>query len=176
MNASNLYKLVFEKYGIVTRARNCFLYTKKGVRLTDLYQENGRAILGWDGKSSFTFFKNVLNRAQIGSFICEEKPRINKAVSSLLNSECTVYYFSSKKDALQAGISVSPQATSVYKPWNTGNINWTEVDCTIIMPPLPWTDAIYLLAVKNEKLDANNQKNFSSQIKIMKFKIKEKGD
>lgn len=166
MNTSILSNLIFEKYGTVTRARNCFLYTKKGVRLTDLFQENGRAVLGWDGKSSFTFLKNVLNRAQVGSFICEEKPRINKAVSCLLNSECTVFYFSSKKDALQAGLSISPQATSVYKPWNTNDIDWNTVDCTIIVPPLPWTDTIYLLAVKNDKLEKQEQKKFPSQIKI----------
>ena len=56
------------KYGTVKRARGCFLYTEKRVRLTDLYQEAGRAILGWGAKGTFTILKNVLERGITGSF------------------------------------------------------------------------------------------------------------
>ena len=85
MNKSELFKELFNRYGAVTRARGPFIYTKKGVRVTDLYQEAGRAILGWEGGSAFTLFKNVLTRGQTGSFICEEAPvsRLEKAVSEL---------------------------------------------------------------------------------------------
>ena len=68
MNKNQYYQEIYNRFGCITRARNCFLYTKKGIRLTDLYQENGRAILGWDGKSAFTFIKNTINRGQTGSF------------------------------------------------------------------------------------------------------------
>ena len=37
------------RYGYVKRARGYFLYTEKQVRLTDMFQEAGRAILGWGG-------------------------------------------------------------------------------------------------------------------------------
>ena len=83
MNKSELYNELYNRYGAVRRARGCFLYTKKGTRVTDLYQEGGRAILGWEGGNAFTMFKNVLSRGQTGSFICEDSPfsRLQKAVS-----------------------------------------------------------------------------------------------
>ena len=150
MTNNDLYSLIYSEYGPVTRARGCFLYTKKGERLTDLYLENGRAVLGWDGKNAFTFFKNMLNKGLTGGFICQEHSRINKAVSLLLNSEREVFYFPTKAVALKEGLSVSPQGTSVYRPWNPGNTDWTGTDCVIIVPPLPWCDNLYMLAVKKE--------------------------
>ena len=68
MNKSELFNELFKRYGSVKRARGTFLYTKKGVRITDLYQEAGRAILGWEGGSAFTLMKNVISRGQTGSF------------------------------------------------------------------------------------------------------------
>ena len=64
MTVTELSQQIYKRYGPVTRARGCFLYTKKGKRLTDLYQEDGRAILGWEGGSAFTHLKNVLSRGQ----------------------------------------------------------------------------------------------------------------
>ncbi|MCR4899251.1 MAG: hypothetical protein K5907_00350 [Treponema sp.] len=150
MTNNELYSLIYSKYGIVTRARGCFLYTKKGARLTDLYQENGRAILGWDGKNAFTFFKNVLNKGLTGGFICEEHSRLQKAVGELLASDRKVAFFSTKAAALKAGLAVSATNTCVYKPWNPADTDWSKADCVVIVPPLPWTDSIFLLAVKKE--------------------------
>ena len=73
-----------------------------------MFQENGRAILGWDAGNAFTFLKNTLNRGQVGGFICEDKGRhyrLEKAVSLLLSSAACdekslprkVFVFSSKK-------------------------------------------------------------------------------
>ena len=160
MKKNDLYEEIFRRFGAVTRARNCFLYTKKGVRLTDLFQENGRAILGWEGGNSFTFLKNTLNRGQVGGFITEDKGRhyrLEKAVSQLL-SERKVFIFSNKKDAVAAGLFFSDNNSSVWKPWLQENIDWSKIDSVIIQPPLPWTDSIYILAVKTdgvakEKLD-----------------------
>lgn len=153
MTSNELYNLLYSKYGIVTRARGCFLYTKKGERLTDLYLENGRAILGWDSKNAGTFFKNMLNKGLTGGFICEEHSRLDKAVSSLLNSDRKTAFFATKADALKAGLALSPQSTSIYRPWNPGKADWTDTDCVIIVPPLPWCDNTYLLAVKGETKD-----------------------
>ena len=168
MTANELYKELYNLYGPVTRARDCFLYTKKGVRLTDLFLENGRAILGWDGKSSFTMLKNTLNRGQTGGFICEENERLEKAVSELLTSKRKIFFFSNKMDALKAGLAISPESTSFWKPWNSNDAKNCACDATcdvgcditcdvssvVITPPLPWTDSIYILAVKTEEIAA----------------------
>ena len=161
MTAKELYRLIYSKYGIVTRARGCFLYTKKGVRLTDLYLENGRAVLGWDGKNASTFFKNMLSKGLTGGFICQEHSRLDKAVSALLGSERITAVFGTKADSLKAGIALSSQSTSFYRPWNPGNVDWTSTDCVIIVPPFAWCDDFYILAVKKDfegKLSALGQK------------------
>lgn len=159
MTTTELSKQIYTKYGMVTRARNCYLYTKKGIRLTDLFQENGRAILGWHGGSAFTFFKNTLSKGLTGSFICEDKSRLEKAVTELLDKTSkgdkrTVFAFSTKTDALKAGIFFSPQNTSVFTPWNQENVDYSKVDVVLLQPPLPWTQTIYLTAIKSSVIKA----------------------
>lgn len=142
---SYLYNEIFLRFGTVQRARGCFLYTKKGVRLTDLYQEGGRAVLGWGG-SVFTRFKNVLSRGITGSFITEYEKQTKKAAETLLRSPRTVMFFSSYDSALRAALSISPQGTCVYKPWSAAQPDISSQDCVVIAPPLPWTQNLYLVA------------------------------
>ncbi len=159
MKLSELSTELFNRYGAVKRARGCFLYTKKGVRLTDLYQEAGRAILGWEGASAFTMFKNVLSRGQTGSFICEEAPvsRLQKAVSELLASDRIIFCFSSHKDAFEAGLALFPDETSLFRPWNAQNekIKINQQAALIVTPPLPWAQSIYILALDAKKVEEN---------------------
>lgn len=152
----NLSQEIFSRYGTIKRARKCFLYTAKGVRLTDLYEEGGRAILGWGG-SVFTVFKNVLERGITGSYFTDfsspsgrERSQLSRAVSELFGDERTAFTFSSKQAALEAAISLSAESTSVWRPWNPQSVNWQSVDCIVFAPALPWTDSIYILAVKSE--------------------------
>lgn len=159
MTQTEFFKLLYNLYGPVTRARGCFLYTKKGVRITDLFQENGRAILGWEGGSSFTHFKNVLSRSQVGSFITEEQKspcRLARAVDELTESDRCSFIFSDKMSALKAALAISSEGTSFYKPW-AENQNCSAVDSLIIIPPLPWTDSIFILAVKTKLIPENVQ-------------------
>src|SRR5574344_1114763 len=150
------------RYGNVTRARGCFLYTEKNVRLTDLYQEAGRAILGWGGGSSFTMLKNTLSRGITGSYNTGYAERIAKAVGELLASERKVFIFSDKQKALMTALRLAPQSTSFWKPWSEAadtasakgsmlsarlGVDWRTVTSVIVEPPLPWTAGIYLLAV-----------------------------
>lgn len=170
MKKNILFDEIFNRFGSITRARSCYLYSKKGIRLTDLYQENGRAILGWDAGNSFTFLKNVLNRGQTGSFICEDSGkhyRLEKAISDLLFSDRKVFIFSNKSDAITASLFFSQNNTSIWKPWNSESINWSEVDSIVITPPLPWTDTIYLLAIKQtESLESKLQEIKASEKKL----------
>ena len=159
MNKSELFVELFNRYGAVKRARGCFLYSAKGVRITDLYQEAGRAILGWEGGNAFTMMKNALSRGQTGSFICEDRPslRLQKAVSELFASDRTVFCFSSQKAALEAGLSLFPDDTSVYRPWNAQNenLNISEIPGLILAPPLPWAEPLFILAASTKKIEEN---------------------
>lgn len=148
---------IAQKYGSVKRARGCFLYTEKRMRLTDLYQEGGRAILGWGAKGTFTVLKNVLDRGITGSFLTDFssqnikcKSQLSRAVSALFASDRTTFVFSSKSDALKAALAISKESTSVFRPWISADIKWNEIDCIIFAPALPWTDNIFVLAAKSE--------------------------
>lgn len=147
MTNNELYRLIYEKYGTVTRARNCFLYTKKGERLTDLYLENGKAILGWDGKNAFTFFKNMLNKGLTGGFVCEDKSRLDNAVSKLFGRKCKVFLYPTKKDAVAAAVNVGAKNIVSYRPWNSEQQNLSDADAIILIPPLPWGEEIVILAI-----------------------------
>lgn len=175
---------ITKRYGAVTRARGCFLYTRKGVRLTDLYQEGGRAILGWGG-SPFTVFKNVLNRGIVGSFNTDYSTRVSKAVQDLLGMSCAVFVFTEKTAAIRTALAFSKDGTQFWKPWRdasasgcgaaSGHISPSEnisasaggatcertSGCVIIEPPLPWTAQIFILAISQEIYEAHLASGYS---------------
>ena len=106
---------ISKRFGNVKRARGCFLYTEKGVRLTDLFQEGGRAILGWGGNSAFTVLKNVLSRGLTGSFPTVFDLQLKKAVSELLDSRRSVSVFFDREKAVSAETLVS-SANAAHVP------------------------------------------------------------
>lgn len=159
-----------KRYGAVTRARGCFLYTRKSVRLVDLYQEGGRAILGWGGHQ-FTIFKNILNRGITGSFDTDYLMRVSKAVQDLLGEKRAVFVFTEKSAAIRAGLGFSKYGTAFWRPWSTAPCTASEsflaadgktstggcaaIEAAIVEPPLAWTQQIYILAVKQDIYEAN---------------------
>ena len=148
MTKDQLYKELYARYGFVTRARGCFLYTHKSQRLTDMFQENGKAILGWDGKNAATMFKNMMNKGLTGSFICEDKPRIDKAVSELIGKECRVSFYYTKSDAVKAAVGAGAKSIVSYKPWNKEQEDLSGSDAVVIIPPFPWGEDIVILALR----------------------------
>lgn len=157
-----LASLITSKYGTIKRARGPYLYTAKRVRLTDLFQEGGRAVLGWgsEGTGAFKVFKNVISRGISGSFDTDfslngngGKSQLSRSVSELFAGDRTAFVFADKKSALSAGLVLSADSTSVYKPWNNSQVDWRSVDCILFMPVLPWCGSFYILAVKDELLE-----------------------
>ncbi len=149
-NIDFLAQEIFSRYGNVKRARGCFLYTAKGVRLTDLYQEGGRAILGWGGGTAFTMFKNTMNRGVTGSFETGFAYRTKKAVQELFDSEREVLFFDGYKAALRASLLLSKDGTNRYRPWSTSPVNWAECPSIIFEPPFPWAQNLFIVASKPE--------------------------
>ena len=147
MTKDQLYQELYARYGFVTRARGCFLYTHKGQRLTDMFQENGKAILGWDSGNAGTFFKNMMNKGLTGSFICEDKPRIDKSVSELVGKECRVFFYNNKTDSVKAAVALGAKNIVSYKPWNKEQEDLAVADAVIIVPPFAWGEEIVILAV-----------------------------
>ena len=162
---------IFKRWGTVKRARGNFLYTAKGVRLTDMFLEGGKAVLGWgsDNTSAWTVFKNILSRGLTGSYFTDFNARskaggktaLEKAVSSLLDSERKVFIFNGRENALKAALNFSADSTSVYRPWNPVSIDWSTPDCVILCLPLAFCDELWLCAVK-EELYIKTEKDFSA--------------
>lgn len=168
----SLSKEIYSRFGTIKRARKCFLYTAKGIRLTDLYQEGGRALLGWGG-SVFTVLKNVLERGITGSYFTDfsspcgrERSQLDRAVSALFGDERVAFTFSDKQAALEIGLHFSIQSTSFWKPWNNANVDPRTIDSIVFAPPFPWTSDIYILAVKKDaiKFLALDEEGLKAQI------------
>ena len=148
------------RFGTVKRARGYFLYTEKRVRLTDMYLEGGRAVLGWgsDFSGVWTVFKNLISRGLTGSFITDFNAaskvsgtsRLSRAVSALLNDQRVAVICSSKEDALKKGLAGSKDGTFVYRPWGGQGLDFQKADCVLIAPPLAWAQNLWVLAVKQE--------------------------
>lgn len=145
-----LAQKIFEKYGYIKRGRGPYLYTEKGVRLTDLYQENGRAILGWGGDSAFTMLKNSLNRGYTGSLMTSSFYRLQKSMGQLLFSERKVFVYFKKEDAFRTSREFFNKEAVEYKPWKEDAESAVKSDAVVFEPCLPWTEEIFLLAVKAE--------------------------
>lgn len=172
--------LISEKYGVIKRARGPFLYTAKNVRLTDLYQEGGRAILGWgsDSTSCWTVFKNVLSRGINGSFETDFSFSAAKKCATPLSRSCSALFgdgrtavtFSSKEKALKAALSLSVEKTCVYRPWNTQDIQFNGHDCILFAPPLAWAESYWILACKKDILE-NADEEIRRAVEALSTKI-----
>lgn len=165
MKVIDLADEIKTRFGNIKRARNCYLYTAKGIRLTDLYQESGKAILGWGGSSAFTMLKNVLSRGLTGSFATDYFYQLQKAVSCLLASERKILVFTEKTAALKA-LAAGGKNCEVpvfWRPWNEDGKIWKDIPCVIVQPPFAWCEDYYILAVaQNENIEA-----FSAESKVL---------
>jgi hypothetical protein len=123
-----------KKYGFVRRARFCYLYTQSGKRLVDMYQEAGRAVLGWRGNAA-TAFKNVFARGAAGTFCSEEGGRLKKAVRALIPGVQSARWYTGEK------AEKSLRAYRVWRPWAR------EPDCPVaFLPPFPLARDVVIVA------------------------------
>lgn len=141
---------ISKRYGTVRRARGSFLYTKSGVRLTDLYREGGRAILGRREGRAFLHLKNTLNRGETGFFDTDEKARLVKSLCILLNSERLIYAVYGMENALSAAAEFSAEPAALWRAWDPDRTDWSRKTAVIVAPPLAWGQDIFFVCVKPE--------------------------
>ena len=91
-----------KRYGTVRRAFEYHLYTAKGVRLLDLCQEGGQAILGWRSGRAKLALKNILDRGITGTFPTEADDELVRAVQEILPQYAVVRWYSSRERAAKA--------------------------------------------------------------------------
>lgn len=175
-------------YGCVSRTRGHYLYTQKGKRLTDMYAESGRALLGWGNTASpaMTMFKNMVTKGLTGSFPTGAHHRLEKAVRSLLPEVTAVGIYTSiasVEKALkeycgeaaftQELLEVSSAEELVqqkrivrWRPWlgmhkATEGVALTSdstVEAYIVVPPLPWASELYVVGYTCNGAEAQKKK------------------
>ena len=113
-----------KRYGNVKRARGIYLYTEKGVRLTDCYLDGGRGILGHGGGKAKTAFKDCFERGANGFYDSGLLPAFEKAVKKMLPAEYTeIRLYSEKTAAMLGETSFSLESTQkkaepvLWRPW-----------------------------------------------------------
>lgn len=158
-NAKILFSKITGMYGTIRRARGCFLYTSKNVRLTDLYQAGGRAILGWGSGGAVSVLKNVLERKLTGIFDTDFSPmygaessRLSKAVSELLGGfdDRRVFVFNScgqwGNPAEFAEKEFGIKCVR-FVPWNQDSADWREELAVLVEPPFAWDEECFVIAL-----------------------------
>ncbi|HPX26328.1 MAG TPA: hypothetical protein PLG87_05945 [Treponemataceae bacterium] len=136
MEKSVFFEHIRNRYGFIKRCRGPYLYTSKEVRLIDLYQEGGRAILGWREGKSMQALKNTLERGLWGDYPGLGERRLEKALAALF-SHCGApefihfsWFYSS---------SESHECIPLLYPWNGLSPEGTakKSDVVYLIPPLP---------------------------------------
>lgn len=153
---------IHRRFGNVRRARGCYLYTEKGVRLTDCCLDGGRAILGWDGGKARTVFKDTLERGATGSYCGNYDSRLVTSVRHLLPEaygEIRWYY---REPSLQEKpVLWRPwlDITATVTPTVTGYPEVTPVFPCVeegkdlpavikLVPPYPWATTLCIYAFR----------------------------
>lgn len=133
---------LIKRYGAVVRARGPYLYTQKGVRLTDLYLDAGRAVLGrgCSGSNAFRVLKNTLERGETGSFPSAYNTRFQNAVLSLIPGYDYAARFSCEDSLLRAAALYASERTTGTKQDSIGTQGTAESSHTGLRVKLwrPW--------------------------------------
>lgn len=141
-----LSQQIFSRYGEIKRARGPFLYTEKGVRLTDLYQMAGRAILGWNGGKSRLAFKNTIERGQTGFFVTHFDHQFEKSCKALFPDFNSFSFVSS---------SGKNSSLPVWRPWlpQLDEKVIFESESFVFVPFFPFANELYIKASKKSEPD-----------------------
>ncbi len=147
MNLDWYYSAIQQKYGLINRCRGPYLYTAKGVRLVDMYQDGGRAILGrGNGNGKYMLaLKNAMAKGLTSSFSTSHKHQAEKAVLSLFSDFSHVSFFSSQEKLNKAVESNSLQTVSIWLPFGE---NICEGDAIVVIPPFAFDVNIFILVTK----------------------------
>lgn len=139
------HKEIKKLYGNIKRTRFCYLYTEKGVRLTDMYQDNGRAILGYKYGKTTQVFKNIFERGVISNLPNDYSTQPFKALKKLFPNCRQVLYFTS------ARLPEDIKALPVYRPWLDDIFTMPET--FLFYPPFAWTNVLLLISSSKEALN-----------------------
>ncbi|WP_010262319.1 hypothetical protein [Treponema primitia] len=131
----------------ILRARDFRLYTQDGRRLVDLWQYGGAAILGHTPAGLLRTLKNTAQRGLFAPLPHPQEKRLLKALATLLPGMTFRLYRSDTalRHALEAGGFPEPV---LWRPFRDSALP-PDQPCIPVLP-LPWSDALGVLAVPPE--------------------------
>lgn len=146
-------KEIFSRYGNVKRARNYYLYTEKGSRITDMFQLNGRSILGWRHGKSMELFKNIFDRGVLGGFKTSQDNQLEKAIKKLFPFAENFGIFT------DSSLPCELEDFPLWRPWSSFEENQfstlenNSYGGVKFYPPFPWGNITVVIFNKNSKVD-----------------------
>ncbi len=146
MEKSVLFDHIRDSYGFIKRCRGPYLYTSKEVRLVDLYQEGGRAVLGWRAGKSMLVVKNALEKGLWGEYCDPSKRRLEQALKTLFSfcglQSFTHFSWYCTDEILHTDISTSP--IPVLYPWSGLSPSGIPPDSEAVffIPPFPFPSLV----------------------------------
>ena len=120
----------------VLRARDFHLYSENGKRLTDLWLQGGRAILGHKGPRFVAELKNAAERGLFSPFPHTTERRIIKALAEIFPGRAFRLFLnesSLRRSLAEAGIAAPEESVPVWRPFLT-----ETAPGAIFTPILPW--------------------------------------
>lgn len=152
MEKSVFFDHIRTRYGFIKRCRGPYLYTSKEVRLIDMYQEGGRAVLGWREGKSMQAMKSSLERGLWGDYPGLGQRRLEKALISLFSS-CGVPEYLHFSWFYDSFLTDTKAYEPLLFPWNGLSLKESSIKSDIVyfIPPLP-VPSLIIAASKNPSL------------------------
>ena len=170
-DTTHYWDLMHELYGDVKRCRGPFLYTQSGKRLTDLYQDDGRAILGWGAGSSLTVMKRLIDRGATGTYRTAQKHRLARALSALFphiaSQQIDVIAFAREADCLECAQLIAGKTVALWRPWLSMAGDAVGDECVAFCPPLPWGGGVFLLAASGDAIARYRKDELASRAVVL---------
>ena len=143
-------------YGNVKRCRGSYIYTAKGKRITDMYMNSGRAILGWKSGNAMTLFKNVFDRSILADLPNDYVRQLSSALQKLFPYAKQFFVFSSD-------VNNDEDKLPVFRPWEKLNFDIIEESQFVFYPPFGFGQVSVIVSnieqtVENEKYSYINDK------------------
>ncbi|MDR2601483.1 MAG: hypothetical protein LBC53_03400 [Spirochaetaceae bacterium] len=125
--------------GIISRARGFRLYTEDGRRLVDLWQDDGRAVLGHKPSNVLKELKNTAERGLFAPYPTRAESRFFKCIKTLFPNARNVFF----ADARSLQTAAGAQSIPVWRPFSqSGHSVSLE---PFFAPVLPWSLAPAIL-------------------------------
>ena len=134
----DLNSKIVELYGYVKRSRKCYIYTEKGVRITDMCLQGGRAILGWGEGCGRGRMKNSLDLNQMGLLPTRSDERFRKVISRIFPQFHRFEIFFDQKSADEFIKSLGITSFSILFATEMTNHGENTNEAAIIIPPFPF--------------------------------------